>query len=129
MPTIVTYKFRIKDSTTTKKLNKMAGSVNFIWNYCNEISMKAIRYNSEWLSGYDFNYLTSGCSKELGLHAQTIQAVGEEYANQRNIHKKFKLKWHNTKRSLGANKRNLLKLFIPKLKIIVKIGTVKYQLN
>ena len=98
---MVTYKFRIKDSTTAKKLNKMADSVNFVWNYCNETSIKAIRYNSQWLSGYDFNYLTYGCSKELGLNAQSIQAIGEEYANQRNIHKKLKLKWRTLKRSLG----------------------------
>ena len=79
----------------------MADSVNFVWNYCNETSIKAIRYNSEWLSGYDLNYLTSGCSKELGLHAQSIQAIGEEYANQRNTHKKSKLKWRTNKRNLG----------------------------
>jgi transposase len=79
----------------------MAGSVNFVWNFCNETSLKAIRNYSDFLSGFDLNKLTSGCGKELGLHSQTIQAICEEYSTKRKKAKKRKLHWRSSKRSLG----------------------------
>ena len=66
---MITYKFRIKDATTAKRLNQMAGNVNLVWNYCNETSIKAIRYDNKWLSNYDLHKLTSGCGSELNLHS------------------------------------------------------------
>ena len=62
MYSFITYKFRIKDSTTAKKLNKMADSVNFVWNYCNETSYQAIKKYSKYLSAYDLMKLTTGSS-------------------------------------------------------------------
>src|SRR3712207_8068222 len=47
-----TIKIRIKDSTSASHLKKMANAVNYVWNFCNETSLYAIRYNSEWLSGF-----------------------------------------------------------------------------
>lgn len=38
---ILTYKFRIKDATSRKRLERHARSVNFVWNYCCEIQRKA----------------------------------------------------------------------------------------
>ena len=101
MAECLTYKFRIKDTNTSKHLNKMAGSVNFVWNYCNETSLKAIKNHSDFLSGFDLNKLTSGCGKELNLHSQTIQAICEEYVIRRKQFKKRKLKWRTAKRNLG----------------------------
>lgn len=97
---IKTYKFRIKDSTSSKKLNDMARSVNFVWNYCNEASIKSIGYHSKWLSGYDLMNLTSGCASDLGLVATTIQSICAEYAKSRMKAKKKKLNWRG-KKSLG----------------------------
>jgi putative transposase len=96
---ILTYKYRLKDSSNSW-LNKSAKSVNFVWNFCNEVSFDAIKNRSKFLSGFDLNNLTSGSSKDLNLNSQTIQAVGEEFALKRKQTKKFKLKWR-TKKSLG----------------------------
>lgn len=79
----------------------MAGAINFVWNYCNEVSHKAIKNNGKFLSKFELNNLTSGCSKELNIHSQTIQFVCEEYAARRNQFKKSKLKWRTGKRNLG----------------------------
>jgi len=40
---ILTYRYRIKDSTSKAKLKRFASSVNFVWNYINDLSSK---YNS-----------------------------------------------------------------------------------
>lgn len=98
---IVTYQYRIKDSTSKKHLKEMSRSVNYVWNYCNEISQRIFRREKKFLSGYDLNSLTSGTSQELCLHSQTIQRVCEEYALRRKVSKKIKLKWRSRRRSLG----------------------------
>lgn len=115
---ILTYKYRIKDSNSASVLNKMARSVNFAFNYCNETSFNAIRNNSKWLSDFDLNNLMAGASKELGIHSQTLQAISAEYVSRRKQFKKRKLRWRS-KKSLG---------WIPfkKSGIVVKEDTVKY---
>ena len=101
MSSIITYKFRIKDATTAKRLNRMAGAVNFVWNYCNETSVKAVKYDRKWLSAYDLHKLTAECSSELGLHSHTIQKICTEYATRRLQFRKLRLNWRSKKRSLG----------------------------
>ena len=96
-----TIKFRIKDSVSRKHLERMAGSVNFVWNCCQEISMESIKKHGKFLSGFDLQYLTTGCSKELGISSTTIQAVCREYAAIRKQYKKSKINWRSKKRSLG----------------------------
>ena len=91
MYSYITYKFRIKDSTTAKKLNKMADSVNLVWNYCNETSMKAIKRDNKWLSDYDLMKLVSGTSKILGISSQTINEVCRIYKDKTVQFKKQKL--------------------------------------
>ena len=83
MSSHITYKFRIKDATTAKRLNRMADAVNFVWNYCNETSIKAVKRDGKWLSAYDLHSLTSGCGSELGLHAHSIQKICSEYVTRR----------------------------------------------
>ena len=97
---IRTYRYRIKDSTDAPQLNRWARSVNQVWNFCNETQEHALRWNQRWPTGFDLNKLTTGCSKELGLHSQTVQAVCEEYATRRKQCKKRKLRWRG-RRSLG----------------------------
>ena len=99
MPT-KTVKIRIKDSTARKGLKRLARAVNFVWNYCNETSVKAVRDQSEWLSGFDLQKLTKGSGKDLGLNSTTIQEVCSEYALRRRQFKKLKLRWRGRK-SLG----------------------------
>jgi len=100
MKIVKTYSFRIKDSVSKKKLEQMARSVNFVWNYCNEASIKSIEYNSRWLSEYDLNKLTTGCTVDLGINSRTIKSVCSEYVNKRTTSKKRRLKWRS-KKSLG----------------------------
>lgn len=82
----------------------MAKSVNFVWNYINEISYRAIRERRKFMSGFDFHHLTKGAGKELGLHSQTLQVIAAEYVARRKQFKKSKLSWRKSTgsgRSLG----------------------------
>lgn len=98
---IITKKYRIKDSTSKKKLRAMANSVNFVWNFCNETSVAYIDKKSKWLTNYDLHKETAGCSKELRLNSTTVQAVCDEYVVRRKQFKKKKLNWRSKKKSLG----------------------------
>lgn len=92
-----TFSFRIKDVTSGKALEAFARSVNFVWNFCNESQHNAVRHRKRWLTGFDLNYLTAGCAKDLGLHSQTIQAIGEQYAVSRRQYRKRWLRWRSRK--------------------------------
>jgi putative transposase len=78
---ILHYRYRVK--SLNGLLNKQAKAVNFVWNYCNDRQKDALRYGRKWLTGFDLNRLTTGSSKELGLHSGTINAICEQYASSR----------------------------------------------
>jgi putative transposase len=92
------YRYRVKNPT--KYLDSQSRSVNFVWNYCNETQRTAVSRGNRWLTGFDLNKLTVGCSKDLALHSGTINAVCEQYAQSRQQHKKPWLRWRS-KKSLG----------------------------
>ncbi len=103
---ILTYKYRIKDSSSRKALCALAQSVNDVWNYVNEVNRKNFRNFKQggsrgFLSAFDISNLLSGSSKELGLHSQTIQAIAETYVICRKTAKKVYLSWRNKYRHLG----------------------------
>lgn len=82
----------------------MARSVNFVWNYVNELSHRSIKERGVFLSGYDMDKFTQGANKDLGLHSQTLQEISKEYTTRRKQFKKSKLNWRKSggvKRSLG----------------------------
>lgn len=97
-------RFRLKDRHA-KLLRELARAVNLVWNFCNELSLKVWQREQRFPSGYDFHPFTKGASKAgLGLHSQTIQAIGEEYAVRRKQAHKTKLRWRvsgGPRRSLG----------------------------
>jgi putative transposase len=97
-------RFRLKDKHA-KLLRELAREVNFVWNYCAELSQKVRQREGRFLSGYDFHPFTKGAGKAgLHLHSQTIQAIGDEYATRRKKARKVKLRWRvsgGTRRSLG----------------------------
>lgn len=98
-----TLKVRVRDKHV-KTLNAWAFAVNQVWNYCNELSHRAIKERQKWLSGYDLQDYTKGANKELGLNSATIQMIGHEYVTRRKQFKKAKLNWRKSrgaKRSLG----------------------------
>lgn len=98
-----TLRVRIKDKHAPL-LREWARSVNFVWNYINELSSRAIREKGRFLSAYDIQKYTDGAGKELGLHSHTIQCVGKEYVVRRKQFKRARLRWRRSggaKRSLG----------------------------
>lgn len=97
---IKTFQYRIKDSSCSDALNTLARACNQVWNFCNESQEHALRWNQRWPTAFDFQKLTAGSSKELGLHSQTVQAVCEQYYTRRKQYKKRRLRWRG-KRSPG----------------------------
>jgi transposase len=100
-PVFLTYQYKIKKRSNF--LNKLSNKVNYVFNYCNEVSYKSIKTSGKRLSGFDLNNLTAGTSGILKLNAQTIQFICENYALKAKKSKKIKLKW----RSSSGNKRAL----------------------
>lgn len=98
---LTTYQYRIKDSVSGKRLTQLGYSVNYTWNYCNQVNTERWTKFRKTFSNYDLHKLTAGCGKELGLHSQTIQAVCDEYAKCGKQFKRVKLNWRSRKRSLG----------------------------
>ena len=98
-----TLKVRVKDRHA-KQLAAMARSVNFVWNYINELSHRSITERNVFLSKFDIGPYTKGTSKTLGLHSQTIQYVAKEFVTRRKQFKKNRLNWRKSRgprRSLG----------------------------
>ena len=85
-----TLKLRIKDKHA-QQLNKLAGSVNFVWNYVNELSFKHLQRTGKFFSAYDVAAYTKGSGELLNLHSQTLQAITETHAKSRKQFKKTKL--------------------------------------
>lgn len=94
------FRYRVKGSSSLRRLARMARSVNFVWNYCNDAQKHAVRWGQPWPSGYDLNKLTAGAAKELELGAQTVQAIGQQYAASRSAHNKRQLRYRG-RRALG----------------------------
>ena len=97
-------------------LNEQAREVNFVWNYCNELSQKILKREGRFAGHFELQKYTDGASKECGLHSHTIQAIGKEYVTRRRQFKRSRLSWRKSggvRRSLG---------WIP-----FKAGSVKYR--
>ena len=87
-----TLKLRIRDKHKDQ-LNRLSGSVNFVWNYVNDLSYKHLQKTGKFFSAYDLNEYTKGSGELLGLHSQTIQAINETQATARKQYKKAKWSW------------------------------------
>lgn len=95
---ILVYRYRVK--SLNGLLNKQARAVSYVFNFCNDTQKHALKWGKRWLTGFDLNKLTAGSSKELGLHAGTINAVCEQYAKSRAQKKRPYLRYRG-KKSLG----------------------------
>lgn len=95
---ILVYRYRVK--SLTGLLNKQSRACNFVWNFCNDRQKDALRFGRRWHTGFDLNKLTTGSSKELGLHSGTVNAVCEQYAKSRSQKKRPYLRYRG-KKSLG----------------------------
>lgn len=95
---ILVYRYRVK--SLNGLLNKQARAVNYVWNFCNDTQKHALRWGKRWPTGFDLNVLTTGSSKELGLHSGAINATCEQYAKSRKQHRRPFLRYRG-RRSLG----------------------------
>jgi IS605 OrfB family transposase len=94
--------------TRTLNLSAAAMEVNYVFNYCNEISRQTATRTDlkrKWLTGFDLCALTAGASAYFErIGADTIQRVCVEYAQKRVAAKRCKLRWRvsrGARRSLG----------------------------
>lgn len=98
-----TLKVRIKDKHATQ-LRAWARSVNFVWNYINDLSQRNILERGRFLSGFDIQAYTNGSGKLLGIASSTVQEVAAQYAVKRKLARKSRLAWRKSdgvRRSLG----------------------------
>lgn len=79
---ILTIKLRLRDNLNSE-MKRQTRAVNFVWNYCNETQRKAVLSGRKWLTWIDLQHLTAGSSKELHIHAHTIQRVCQQYDKSR----------------------------------------------
>jgi IS605 OrfB family transposase len=98
---MLTFRYRMKDATKGKHLRRLSWAGNTVWNFCNEVSMLALRRDHRFLTAIDLINLTAGSSVELGLHSDTISEICREYVAKRKASHKRRLKWRSRKRSLG----------------------------
>ena len=103
MQCVKTIRIRIKDKHA-KVLNTLARETNFVWNFCNELSLRHTQRTGKFMSGYDLQKYTAGACKEgLLLNSATVQMIGHELATRRKQFKKVKLSW----RKSGGSRRSL----------------------
>ena len=98
-----TLQVRVKDKHAAH-LRKMARDVNFVWNYLNELSSRAIRERGLFLSAYDLEKYIRGCSPYFTISHNVAAQVCSEYAVRRRQFKKARLSWRKSggaRRSLG----------------------------
>ena len=115
-----TLKLRIKDKHADQ-LNKLASSVNFVWNYVNDLSFKHLQCTGHFFSAYDIANYVKGSGELLNLHSQTLQAITETHAKSRKQFKKAQLNWRTN--NPKAKRKNLG--WIPFKKTAIKYLGVK----
>lgn len=99
MAEILSYQFRLLDKHASE-LKRQAKAVSYVWNYCNEMQQKAVRSGRTWLSDVHLQRLTAGSGPMLGLRAQTVCKVCQQYVRSRKQHKRAWLRFRG-RRSLG----------------------------
>ena len=75
-----------------------------VWNFCNDLSQRAISERRLWLTAYDLQKYTTGLTECDGikLAATTVQQVCAEYALRRNQFNKKKLRWRTSDRNSSS---------------------------
>ena len=97
---ILTYNFRIKDSSTRKLLKKMASDTNFVWNFSNNIVKDQWKKSRKYTSKYDLAPLVKGSSEFLTINSQTVQAIAYECVTRTQKAKKL-VRFRTAGRNLG----------------------------
>jgi putative transposase len=95
----LTVKLRLRDRHSAA-LNRQARAVNYVWNYCNDLTRKVWARDRRRLSAFELCRYTSGASKLLGLHAHTIAGACKQFAKAQSKAGRAGLRWRGRK-SLG----------------------------
>jgi putative transposase len=85
---LLTFKYRIKDATASKRLSRYAWASNQVWNYCCQIQKEAQSRRKagckvRWPSAFDLIKLCTGSAAELGIHSDTVQTVCRQFVASR----------------------------------------------
>jgi hypothetical protein len=112
--TILTLQFKIKSlkPSLIAKLRLGAMEVNTAWNYCNEVSHKAIADRHIWLTHFDLNRLMTGNMRfsddnPFGfkvINNATTDCVAAEYVTRREQFNKSLLRWRKSTGSLSSGR-------------------------
>jgi IS605 OrfB family transposase len=123
--TVKTLQIRVKDKHAAL-LRAMARNVNTVWNYCAEISQKAIRDRREFLSGYDLQKLAAGfyACDGVRIRSGTIESVCSEYARKRQQSKRQRLNWRVSNRK--SAKYSLGWIPFKAVNIVYRNGQIKF---
>lgn len=91
---IKTLKLRLKDKHAGF-LREQSRAVNFVWNFCNELSFKHFERKREFMSAYDMQPYTKGAIniRERGLKwlEQQFKFPGAMFAENMVLNKAFEL--------------------------------------
>ena len=88
---IKTYKYRIKDRSARKLLQRHAYACNQIWNWCVAQHCSTLeRYQAGWPkrlwpSAFNLMAQCKGMGRELGIHQQTVGLVCSQWVRSRSI--------------------------------------------
>lgn len=85
---ILTFRYRVKDKTSGKRLRGHARACNFVWNFCCNTQREAERRwraggKGRWPTAFDLIKLCTGAAAELGLHSDTVQTICRQFAVSR----------------------------------------------
>jgi transposase len=70
---LLVYRYHIK--SLTGLLKSHARACNFVWNFCDDTQLQALKWNKRWPSGFDLNRLTAESSNELFRHMLRYKAT------------------------------------------------------
>jgi transposase len=90
---ILSYKFRVKDSTTGKYIRRHAIACNQAWNFLVATQREAQRRRqaglaTRWPTAFDLIKLCTGSGAELGLHSDTVSAICRQFVISRDSKRK-----------------------------------------
>jgi putative transposase len=90
---ILSFKYRVKDGTTKRHLNRHAIACNQVWNYCVATQREAERrwkagMKVRWPNAFDLIKLCTGSGTELSLHSDTVQTICRQFVASRDLHRR-----------------------------------------
>lgn len=85
---MLTFKYRIKDATTRKRLEKHALACNQVWNFCVATQREAERrwrggVSADWPTAITLGRLTTGAGALLGIHSDTVNQICRQFVAAR----------------------------------------------